>query len=93
MWRGARPSRTTLDSAKTLIRPLAIGGRHVGFAPRGATKTAARGRLGAYDPPLSFYAVKRHQKTAPPPGDTSRSLFDPRSCTGLYPERRDPAAP
>ena len=26
MWRGARPSRITLDSAKTLIRPVAIGG-------------------------------------------------------------------
>ena len=74
MWRGARPSRTTLDSAKTLIRPVAIGGRHIGFAPRGATKTAARGRLGAYDPPLSFYAVKRHQKTAPPGRHKPESL-------------------
>ena len=27
MWRGARPSRTTLDSAKTLIRPVAPGNR------------------------------------------------------------------
>ena len=27
MWRGARPSRTTLASAKTLIRPVAPGNR------------------------------------------------------------------